>query len=158
MNEEKKEETKKTEPESKEENLKNLSTEFKDDIAEEKRSSNSFGIVMAFVFILIIFGTLAMAIYQIFYKPERLQTKTSDEKIESRPDDSEFVATTTTTLAMTTTTTTRTSTGTKQYTVVEGDTLGAIAAKYDTTVDVLMSYNGITDETSLQIGQVIKIP
>ncbi len=157
MSEEKKEEETKVE-EKKAEEPKNLSSEFKDDIVVERKSSDAFGTIVAFFLIIIIFGSAGIAIYQIFYKPDKLQTKTNEQKIESRPDVSNNTSTTTTTLVPITTTTTKSSSTVKQYTVVEGDTLGAIAAKYDTTVSALMSYNGITDETSLQIGQIIKIP
>ena len=43
------------------------------------------------------------------------------------------------------------------YTVVVGDSLWQIAQKFGTTVDAIMSLNGLTS-TSLSIGQVLKIP
>lgn len=43
------------------------------------------------------------------------------------------------------------------YTVVNGDTLYAIARKYNTTVDAIKSLNNLTSNT-LSIGQVLKIP
>jgi LysM repeat protein len=44
------------------------------------------------------------------------------------------------------------------YKVKSGDTLSAIAARFDTTVRVLVQLNGITDPSRLKIGQVIKLP
>ena len=43
------------------------------------------------------------------------------------------------------------------YTVVEGDTLGSIARKFDTTVQAVMNANGLTS-TFLRIGQQLRIP
>jgi predicted ribosomally synthesized peptide with SipW-like signal peptide len=44
------------------------------------------------------------------------------------------------------------------YTVAQGDTLETIAAKYGTTVEKLMEWNNITEESELQVGQILKIP
>jgi LysM repeat protein len=44
------------------------------------------------------------------------------------------------------------------YKVKSGDTLSAIAARFDTTVRVLVQLNGITDPSLLKIGQVIELP
>lgn len=44
------------------------------------------------------------------------------------------------------------------YTVQEGDIPETIAAQFGITADELMAANGITDPTSLQIGQVLIIP
>ena len=43
------------------------------------------------------------------------------------------------------------------YTVESGDTLYAIARKYDTTVDAIKKLNNLTSNT-LNIGQTLKIP
>lgn len=43
------------------------------------------------------------------------------------------------------------------YTVVSGDTLYAIARRYDTTVDAIKKLNNLTSNT-LSIGQILKIP
>ncbi|MEE8389357.1 MAG: LysM peptidoglycan-binding domain-containing protein [Anaerolineae bacterium] len=45
-----------------------------------------------------------------------------------------------------------------QYTVQEGDTLGAIAQTYDISMEDLMAANEITDPNLLQIGQTLIIP
>ena len=45
-----------------------------------------------------------------------------------------------------------------EYVVQSGDNLWEIAQAHGTTVDELAVYNGISDPTSLQIGQTIKIP
>lgn len=47
---------------------------------------------------------------------------------------------------------------TASYTVQAGDTLFRIAKFFDTTVDLLMLENQITDPTKLQIGQQLTIP
>lgn len=52
---------------------------------------------------------------------------------------------------------TTTSTTTNTYTVVKGDTLTAIAKKYNTTVDKLVSLNSIKDKNKISIGQVLKV-
>jgi LysM repeat protein len=44
-----------------------------------------------------------------------------------------------------------------EYTIRTADTLSAIAKKYSTTVETLMSINGITDATSLRVGTKIII-
>lgn len=44
-----------------------------------------------------------------------------------------------------------------QYTVSSGDTLYAIARRYDTTVDEIKKLNNLTSNT-LQIGQILNIP
>ncbi len=46
----------------------------------------------------------------------------------------------------------------RTYTVQPGDTLIGIAAKYGTTTRAISKLNGITDPSSLKIGQVLKIP
>lgn len=45
-----------------------------------------------------------------------------------------------------------------EYTVRSGDTLGAISAHFNMSVEELMRVNGLTDPHSLQVGQVLKIP
>jgi lysozyme len=44
------------------------------------------------------------------------------------------------------------------YKVKSGDTLSAIAARFGTTVRVLVELNGIADPSRLKIGQVIQLP
>lgn len=44
------------------------------------------------------------------------------------------------------------------YTVQPGDTLAVIAERFNVTVGELMSANGIDDPTTLQVGQVLRIP
>ena len=43
------------------------------------------------------------------------------------------------------------------YRVQAGDTLGAIAKKYNVTVEQLMAWNGIKDPNFLAVGQQLKI-
>lgn len=44
------------------------------------------------------------------------------------------------------------------YTVKKGDTLYGIAKKYGTTVEALVSTNGITNKNLIRVGQVLTIP
>ncbi len=44
------------------------------------------------------------------------------------------------------------------YVVQDGDTLGAIAARFGISLDVLMQANANADPASLQVGQVLTIP
>lgn len=44
------------------------------------------------------------------------------------------------------------------YTVQPGDTLGAVSARFNLSVEELMRANGLTNPNSLQVGQVLKIP
>ena len=44
------------------------------------------------------------------------------------------------------------------YTVVAGDTLGAIAARLGLPVDSLLEANGLTEDAVLQVGQVLEVP
>lgn len=46
---------------------------------------------------------------------------------------------------------------TKTYTVKSGDTLSEIAKQFGTTVDNLVSKNGIKDKNKIYVGQVLKI-
>ena len=43
------------------------------------------------------------------------------------------------------------------YTVKEGDTLSAIASKYNTTVENLVAINGISNPNLISVGQVLKL-
>ncbi len=45
-----------------------------------------------------------------------------------------------------------------EYTVVDGDTLSEIAARFGLTLDALVAANGIEDANTLAVGQVLKIP
>jgi N-acetylmuramoyl-L-alanine amidase len=44
------------------------------------------------------------------------------------------------------------------YKIKSGDTLSAIAARFGTTVKVLVSLNHITDPSRIHVGQVLKLP
>ncbi len=45
----------------------------------------------------------------------------------------------------------------ERYTVRNGDTLGAIAARYDVSIEDLMKLNGMSNPNALQIGQSLKV-
>lgn len=59
--------------------------------------------------------------------------------------------------ATTATTTATTTPGTEYYAVQSGDTLGAIAQKYSTSVAELMTLNPGIDPTAMHIGQRIRV-
>ena len=44
------------------------------------------------------------------------------------------------------------------YTVVPGDFLSEIAARFDVTVDELSEANGILDPALIEVGQILTIP
>ncbi len=99
-------------------------------------------------------------------KEEKLQngeTYTYDPTEETTPDTDSTESTEntestqTTEQEETTASTEENSDSSQVYTVVNGDTLTGIAAKYNTTVQALKDYNGLTDST-IQIDQELKIP
>ncbi len=45
-----------------------------------------------------------------------------------------------------------------EYSVVRGDTMLSVAQSFDTSVDILFSINGLTENDVLSIGQILKIP
>jgi LysM repeat protein len=55
------------------------------------------------------------------------------------------------------TTTETTTPGAQYYVIQSGDTLGAIAGKYNTTVDELARLNPGIDPTALHVGQRIRV-
>ena len=44
------------------------------------------------------------------------------------------------------------------YKIKRGDTLSAIAAKFGTTVKVLVKLNKIDDPSKIRVGQILKLP
>jgi LysM repeat protein len=64
---------------------------------------------------------------------------------------------TTATTATTTTTTATTTPGAQYYVIQTGDTLGAIAAKYNTTVQQLLTLNPDVNPSALQPGARIRV-
>ncbi len=46
----------------------------------------------------------------------------------------------------------------REYTVVQGDTLGSIARKFNTTVQALKDANGMGTNDFIRVGQVLQIP
>jgi LysM repeat protein len=141
-----------------------LSDEFKNEIKKSRKNRNFLGTILAFMAIVLIFGTIGIALYQLIEKPEATENKAASQKILSKPAADQKATTTTpstpaatpatTTPAATTTTSTAT---TKDYTVVAGDTWSSIANANGMTSAALMKANSSTTE-NLQIGQVIKIP
>jgi len=62
------------------------------------------------------------------------------------------------TVAATPTPTVATTPPQRTYVVVEGDTLGAIAARFGTTANAIAAANGIKDPNQINPGQVLVIP
>lgn len=133
-----------------------LSDEFKNDIRDNAGKRNIFGTILALIAILLVFGTIGIAGYELIFKPEQIQQKSADEKIESRPV--ETVETPKVEApAVVTPAPVATDLGYTEYTVVSGDSYSSIANTNDMSSADLMKYNSTTTE-DLQIGQVIKIP
>jgi LysM repeat protein len=65
--------------------------------------------------------------------------------------------TTSTKLVLTGTTTATTPANARYYVIQSGDTLGAIASQYDTTVEQLLTLNPDIDPSALQPGQRIRV-
>lgn len=66
-------------------------------------------------------------------------------------------APTTTKLVLTGTVGTTTAANAQYYTIQTGDTLGAVASKYNTTVEQLLTLNPGVDPSTLQPGQRIRV-
>ncbi len=87
--------------------------------------------------------------------PAKTTTSTSSK---STSTSSSKTTTTKTTTPVTTKTTVTAKAGDTKYTIVWGDTLNNIAAKYKTTAKAIGDYNGIKDINKIYAGQVIVIP
>lgn len=74
----------------------------------------------------------------------------------SAPTTTALPTTTQLVLTGTTPTTTAEEVG-EQYVIQSGDTLGSIAAKYDTTVEELVRLNPGVDPTALRVGDRIRV-
>jgi LysM repeat protein len=48
--------------------------------------------------------------------------------------------------------------GFERYVVQRGDTLAAIAIRFDTTVDAIVTLNDLTDPNAIEVGQELRIP
>ena len=141
-----------------------LSDEFKKEVKDSGSKKNILGTLTALIAIVLVFGTIGVAGYELIFKPEKIVQKSADEKIESRPEAQVETPQTTTTAPATpvvTTPTVATPAATTptftEYTVADGDTYSSIANANNISSSELMAYNGVTSE-DLQIGQVLKIP
>jgi LysM repeat protein len=138
-----------------------LSDEFKKEIRDKGGKKNILGTILAIIAIVLVFGTIGIAGYELVFKPEQVEQKSADEKIESRPETVETpqtpAATTPTPTAPVTTPAATPAATSTDYTVASGDTWSSIANANGMSSASLMKYNGVTAE-DLQIGQVIKIP
>jgi polysaccharide biosynthesis protein PslG len=61
-------------------------------------------------------------------------------------------------VSATTVPTTAPSIATTDYTIQRGDSLNALAAQFNTTVDVLLTLNNLSDPNRIFVGQVIQVP
>ena len=140
-----------------------LSDEFKKDIKENGGKKNILGTILALIAIVLVFGTIGIAGYELIFKPEKVQQKSVDEKIESRPEEQietpkvETTAPAPTPAAEKPAPAATPAGTTTDYTVVSGDSYSSIANANGLSSADLMKYNNATSE-DLQIGQVIKIP
>jgi LysM repeat protein len=133
-----------------------LSDEFKKDIRENGGKKNILGTLTAFIAILLVFGTIGVAGYELIFKPEKIQQKTADEKIESRPEEKAETPEVVTPAPAPAVPAVPQPAFT-EYTVVSGDSFSSIANANGLSSSELMKYNGVTSE-DIQIGQIIKIP
>jgi len=135
-----------------------LSTDFQVELEKKKRKTNWLGMIGLIVVSLLGLTILGFGSYQIFFKPEEVE-QNSGAKIESKPTESKenpaVVAKPESTNEAVPTV--KAQSTPEEYTIVEGDNLGSIAVKFETTVEKLKTANNIQDETALQIGQKIKI-
>jgi len=135
-----------------------LSDEFKKEVKESGSKKNILGTLTALIAIVLVFGTIGVAGYELIFKPEKIVQKSADEKIESRPETQvETPPATTAPATPAVTTPAATTPAFTEYTVAEGDTYSSIANANNISSATLMTYNGATTE-DLQIGQKIKIP
>lgn len=143
------------------ENDSRLSDEFKKEIKESRKNNNLLGTFIAAIAIILVFGTVGIAGYQMIFRPDGIESKSASEKIESRPEEKKETLPATATIPEVATTpaapASTPAATTTTYTVLSGDVLGSIASKFSVSVAKLMQLNGITDEGSLQIGQVLKL-
>jgi LysM repeat protein len=148
----------------------NLSDEFKTEIKKSRKNKNFLGTILATLAIILIFGSIGVALYQLLQSPGASDNTPAAQKIVSKPaaDNTKTTQTTTKTptpIASTSNASSNSSnsnaTSTSQnytsYTVAAGDTWSSIANANGMTSSDLMKYNNTTSE-DLQIGQTIKIP
>lgn len=69
----------------------------------------------------------------------------------------EEVSTTTATTTRTATTPTTDTTAAEYYEIERGDTLAAVASRYSTSVEALLSLNDGLDPVALQVGQRVRV-
>jgi len=144
--------------EEKEKKSVTLSDDFQAELEKKKHSTNWLGVLGIFAVSVVGLAVLAVGSYQIFFKPEEVE-KNTGAKIESKPIEPEKKPGDETKPESVTqpTTNDKTQGASQEYIIVEGDNLGSIAVKFDTTVEKLKTANNIQDETTLQIGQKIII-
>lgn len=142
-----------------------LSQEFREEIkgvkSKRKKSTATWILI---ILILLVFGSLVVGTYQIFFRSEKIDQIKDDSasKIENRPEipETPVVETPQATVPENTTPTTPDPTpapSVTEYTVQAGDTWSSVANANGMTSKELMDYNSATSE-DLQIGQNIKIP
>lgn len=139
-----------------------LSDEFKTEIKKKGKKNNLPRFLLITTSLIIVFGVIGLGGYEIFFQEKEIEQQTSEEKILNTPTEETAVEEKTdgqeTTPAAEPADAKTTTPSSTEYVVVAGDTLGAIATKYNITVEALKTLNNITDETLLQIGQKLKIP
>jgi len=144
--------------------LKGDPDDFKNEVKKEAEKGRFFRAITP-ILVFLLLGAL-VAYGTMYYKKqsETESPKTTEEKIQTPPtvtEDGETSATPTTEAPAATTPTVTpptASTGYTEYTVVAGDTLSGIANAHDMTSSALATYNGISIDAMLQIGQKLKIP
>ena len=134
-----------------------LSNDFQQELESKKNKKNWVGIISASLVFVVLILIIGVGSYQIFFKTVEID-QNNNSKIESKPAENEVkVQPSVKSETPDQATIPETQIIPTEHVVVEGDNLGAIAIKYETTVEKLKTANSIQDETSLQIGQIIKI-
>jgi LysM repeat protein len=140
--------------------------DLKNEVKKEAEKGDLLSRFLIPLITFIVIGVLVAGATWYYARPE-VQNKSNQNKIEKTPTiDEEKAPVENKTPETQTNTNQNTSTETPvkpaatqaTYTVKEGDTLGAIATQFGVSASSIMSLNGITNEKSLQIGQVLKIP
>lgn len=134
--------------------------EMKEEIKKESEKNDVLSRFLVPFFTFIIIGAITAGLTWYYAKPERTNSQSSEEKIQTPPTPTEEPneAQNSEKPASQATPSAETSKKEENYTIKEGDTLSSVANAYGLLSTELASYNGITDPNSLHIGQVIKIP
>jgi LysM repeat protein len=139
--------------------------DFINEVKKEAEKGRFLRTIMPILVFLLLGAIVAYGTMYYKNQSDDENSQKTEDKIQTPPTVTEEEAATTTTTpppapapTTPTVTTPTTTTGYTVYTVVSGDTLSGIANAHDMTSSALASYNGISVDALLQIGQKLKIP